>query len=195
MPTNHDNSNNLARDCRRTTAIHPPDVANDELRLIVKRSQVGSCQDVGVGTTTGRIRVRVGQGAESVRTCVETSLGSTQGSRWVSGGWVPGVSVRPDLHTAYEAPRTETEGLIAGFCQRAALAVEKVGVHDACFELGGDSVVAYQILMQVNRAFGVRLDAKRAFQQLTVAALAEMVDEHLLEELEAMSDEDAAQAD
>ena len=53
-------------------------------------------------------------------------------------------SVRPKLASAYQAPQTETEQLIASIWQDV-LHVEDVGIHDSFFELGGHSLRLIQV--------------------------------------------------
>jgi len=53
-------------------------------------------------------------------------------------------------------------------------------------------VFANQILLQIERVLGVALDAEQAFAELTVARLAELAEAAILERIEAMSEEEAA---
>jgi len=89
----------------------------------------------------------------------------------------------------YVAPRSDTERIVAGIWQRA-LGVESVGVKETFFELGGDSVFASQILLEIHRSFGVSINARDAFEAFTIERLAAMIDDRLLEEVESMSDEE-----
>jgi acyl carrier protein len=100
-------------------------------------------------------------------------------------------SVRPDVPTAFVAPRTGVERRIAAIWQKS-LGVEPIGVHDSFFELGGDSVFGNQVLVEIGRALGVSIDPGAAFAQFTIAHLAELAEARMLERLEQMSDEEAA---
>jgi thioester reductase-like protein len=82
---------------------------------------------------------------------------------------------RPDLRTAYVAPRTETEAAIAVLWQDL-LGVEPVGIHDSFFELGGHSLLAPRLLLQVQRLSGVELPLARLLEAPTVAELARAVE-------------------
>ncbi len=107
------------------------------------------------------------------------------------GGAAPRTRARPShLGRDYVAPRTELERTIAALWQRA-LNVEAVGVDDNFFELGGDSVLASQIVAQANKTFGVRVGAREAFEAITVARLAALVERELHAALDALSDEEA----
>jgi acyl carrier protein len=73
-------------------------------------------------------------------------------------------------------PRTPTEQAIAGMWS-AVLAVDRVGVFDDFFALGGESLRAMRILAQIRRAFDLELPIDSLVQgQATVATLAHDVD-------------------
>ncbi len=87
----------------------------------------------------------------------------------------------------YEAPRTEVEAALATLCGEA-LGVEKLGVHDDFFALGGDSLMAIRAVFRIRKAVGVELPVRVFFERPNVAELAEAVEELLLAEIEAMSE-------
>ena len=76
----------------------------------------------------------------------------------------------------FVAPRTDLEIEIAGQWAEV-LGVDKIGVHDDFFALGGNSLVAIQLMAQVRRSTGVRLAMRTLFEASTVAALAELIEE------------------
>ncbi|MEU7091591.1 amino acid adenylation domain-containing protein [Kitasatospora aureofaciens] len=71
------------------------------------------------------------------------------------------------------APRTDREEVLAEIF-RTVLGVERVGVHDAFFDLGGDSILSTQVVSRARQA-GLELTVKELFQARTVARLAELV--------------------
>ena len=75
---------------------------------------------------------------------------------------------RPELETAYIAPRTRTEELLAEVWVEL-LKLEKVGIHDNFFELGGHSLLATQVISRLRRAFGVDLPLRSLFETPTIA--------------------------
>jgi amino acid adenylation domain-containing protein len=85
----------------------------------------------------------------------------------------------PELPSAddqrYIAPRTPTEESLARIWM-AVLELERVGVYDHFFELGGNSLLATQILAQVSRVFGMDIPQRSLFEAPTIAALAEQID-------------------
>jgi amino acid adenylation domain-containing protein/non-ribosomal peptide synthase protein (TIGR01720 family) len=81
----------------------------------------------------------------------------------------------PDTHNSglersYAAPRTEAETLLAGLWAKA-LGLERVGIHDDFFELGGDSILSIQISNRANSQ-GLHLRPGQVFRHRTIAALA-----------------------
>ncbi|GGO22422.1 hypothetical protein GCM10010116_45230 [Microbispora rosea subsp. aerata] len=78
---------------------------------------------------------------------------------------------RPDLLTPYEAPRDGVEERLASLWQEL-LGVEKVGVHDHFFDLGGHSLLGLQLVARLRAAFAVDLPIGAIFDALTVADLA-----------------------
>ncbi|QKW25145.1 amino acid adenylation domain-containing protein [Streptomyces seoulensis] len=77
---------------------------------------------------------------------------------------------RSDLVGAYLAPSTETERALAD-AFAAALGVDKVGVHDGFFQLGGDSMRAIRAVGAL-RDQGLALTVQDVFTRQTVAELA-----------------------
>ncbi|WP_350277771.1 amino acid adenylation domain-containing protein [Kribbella sp. HUAS MG21] len=71
----------------------------------------------------------------------------------------------------YVAPRSETEKEIVAVWQRA-LGIERVGVLDSFFELGGDSISAVSVVGGLRRA-GLDAGVQDVFEARTVAVLAE----------------------
>ena len=72
--------------------------------------------------------------------------------------------------TEYVAPRTRQEIAIANiWC--AVLGLEKIGVHDNFFSIGGDSILAIQVTSRANRA-GIDITPLDVFRRQTIAELA-----------------------
>jgi amino acid adenylation domain-containing protein len=83
-------------------------------------------------------------------------------------------TARPDLKTAFAAPRDALDGVLAKWFADA-LGIERVGIADNFFDLGGDSLTATRIASQVHDAFRAELTIPELFRAATVAALAELV--------------------
>ncbi|MFY0566441.1 non-ribosomal peptide synthetase [Archangium lansingense] len=72
----------------------------------------------------------------------------------------------------FEAPRTEVEQLIAGIWKEV-LQVERVGLDDPFFALGGNSLLALQVHRRLKTALGTGLALTQLFQYPTVRTLAD----------------------
>ena len=75
---------------------------------------------------------------------------------------------------AYVAPRTELEQQLVAIWRRT-LALERVGIEDDFFQIGGHSVLATQMLAQVSDEIGVELPIRQLFEAPTVRKLAEVI--------------------
>jgi acyl transferase domain-containing protein len=111
---------------------------------------------------------------------------------------------RPDLQSAYLAPRDAVEQSIAEIWE-TLLGVERVGVEDNFFELGGHSLLATQLASRVRDAFHVELSLRGFFAAPTVAGLARLIAENLelkerrkleeiLRDVEALDEEEVERA-
>ncbi|HEX7296891.1 MAG TPA: non-ribosomal peptide synthetase [Pyrinomonadaceae bacterium] len=70
----------------------------------------------------------------------------------------------------YVAPRTHDEILLADIWTRI-LGVEAVGINDDFFRLGGDSILATQVISHVRQVIGVELSPVTMFETPTIAGL------------------------
>ena len=75
---------------------------------------------------------------------------------------------RPDH--VFAAPRNPVEEVLANIWS-SVLGVDRVGVHDNFFDLGGDSILSIQIIARANQS-GLGLVPRQLFQHQTVAELA-----------------------
>ncbi|MEM1126998.1 MAG: amino acid adenylation domain-containing protein [Bacteroidota bacterium] len=82
----------------------------------------------------------------------------------------PTEGVRPDLEADYAPPRSEAEHLLARLWAEA-LQLDRVGVHDNFFDLGGESILAIQISARAAQA-GLPLPISLLFRHQTIAELA-----------------------
>jgi FkbH-like protein len=110
--------------------------------------------------------------------------------------------VRSGFASGFVAPRTATEERLAEIW-RELLGVDRVGVHDHFFDLGGQSLLATQLLSRVRETLGVEVPLNALFEEApTVANLARAVSRHQVEsagedelaaallELDGLSDEE-----
>jgi amino acid adenylation domain-containing protein len=82
--------------------------------------------------------------------------------------------VRPNLAAAYVPPQTQIEETIASIW-RQILRIEKVGVHDNYFDLGGNSLLLTETHAKLCLALKVDFPIVRSFEHPTIAALTEFL--------------------
>jgi acyl carrier protein len=84
---------------------------------------------------------------------------------------------RPDLEVAYCAPQSEIERLLAEIWAEV-LAVDRVGIHDNFFDLGGHSLAASRVISRVIQTFKLDLPVKALFDAPTVARMADVLSQN-----------------
>jgi amino acid adenylation domain-containing protein len=90
----------------------------------------------------------------------------------------------------YVMPRTPLEEQVAAILA-SVLNLERVGVFDNFFLLGGHSLLGTQVITRVSDTFGVELTLYSLFAGPTVAELAVEIEGLILAKLESMSDDEA----
>jgi len=83
---------------------------------------------------------------------------------------------RPDLDHPYAAPRSDRERAFAEvWCE--VLELDKVGIDDSFFELGGTSLLSLQAIARLRERHAINVPVVRLFEQPTIAQLAGSQDE------------------
>jgi len=82
---------------------------------------------------------------------------------------------RPELEALYVAPRTPIEEKLAEIW-RQLLGLEKVGIYDNFFDLGGHSLLITQLLARVRDTFKVDISLHSLFKLPTVATIAKKIE-------------------
>ncbi|KAB8190930.1 acyltransferase domain-containing protein [Nonomuraea phyllanthi] len=82
---------------------------------------------------------------------------------------------RPLLRTDYVAPRTEAEAGIAELWG-AYLGIDRVGVHDPFFDLGGNSLLGMAMVLALEKQLGRPVPPALLFEHPTVAEFAAAID-------------------
>lgn len=112
---------------------------------------------------------------------------------------------RPAISSEYVAPSTPTEQRVAAIWQEV-LAISTIGIHDDFSELGGDSLLATQVVARLRKEFQVELPLQYLFEAPTIASLSAFIDgdgladqaderaviEQLLQEIEQSSSAEVA---
>lgn len=114
----------------------------------------------------------------------------------------PPALVRPELDTPFVSPRTPFEETVAAIWAEI-LGVDRVGIHDNFLDLGGDSLVAAQIISRAFNTFRLEVPLPLFFGAPTVAEMATLIAQHtgknlterelegILDELESLTDKEA----
>jgi amino acid adenylation domain-containing protein len=74
----------------------------------------------------------------------------------------------------YRAPATATEAIVAGIYAQV-LGVERVGVDDSFFDLGGDSLLAMRVIAAVNKSLDAHLAVRTLLVTPSVRGLSEQL--------------------
>ena len=81
---------------------------------------------------------------------------------------------RPDLEQSFVAPSTPVETALAEIWAQA-LNINRVGIHDNFFDLGGHSLSATQVISRVRSTLNIDLPLQNLFQEPTVSSFAEQI--------------------
>jgi acyl carrier protein len=140
----------------------------------------------------GRPGIRPAEGAEAFRRVLAADLGPQvvisavplaevveRERRVTAETMAAGADLPPApaaSRAAGAAPRTELEAALARIWGEV-LGADHVGASDDFFELGGNSLVAVQLIAQIRKATGVRLPMRTLFEASTVAGMAARVEQ------------------
>ena len=105
------------------------------------------------------------------------SLREAEQARRPPGTFYP----RPALREPYVAPANDVQRKMAEVWQRV-LAIDEVGINDDFFELGGNSLLATQLVMEMREAFRMSVPLRDFFEKPTVAALSAVIETSAVEE-------------
>jgi acyl transferase domain-containing protein len=84
------------------------------------------------------------------------------------------INERPKVSTQYVAPRNHEEEQIEGIW-RNIIGLDKIGVHDDLFEIGGHSLMAAQIISHIRATLETDIPLADFFKNPTISNLAEIV--------------------
>jgi acyl transferase domain-containing protein len=99
---------------------------------------------------------------------------------------------RPNVRSGYVPAQNETERVIANIWE-ALFGIEKVGVDDNFFDLGGDSLLLLRVQAMIGQTFGANLSSAEMFQHPTISALARRVSQPAAESAGLAAVQDRAQ--
>jgi acyl carrier protein len=111
---------------------------------------------------------------------------------------------RPELGTPFTAPKNSTEKTLADIWANV-LCLDRVGIDDNFFDLGGHSLSATRVVARVIESFQLNLPINVLFRSATVAEMAAVIGQkhreraspehiaNILREIEALSETEAEQ--
>jgi len=110
--------------------------------------------------------------------------------------------IRPQMSRAYEPPESELQWSLAAIWTEV-LAIDKVGIRDSFFDLGGNSLLASLVLSRLPEQWRAEISLQALFEKPTIADLAAVIIEmklarsnkgevaDLLAEIESLTDDQA----
>ena len=133
----------------------------------------------------GEVLLRTLSMGGSPQVAVSTSDLSARINRWIhlasvregehaADAETTALHPRPALSCDYVAPANPTETSLADIWQQL-LGVDKVGIHDNFFDLGGHSLLGTQLLSRIRAAFQIQMPLRTLYDSPTVAAMAESI--------------------
>jgi len=99
-------------------------------------------------------------------------------------------SVRPTLEHTYMPPRNPLEERLVRIWAEL-LKLDRVGINDDFFELGGDSLLATQFISRVFQRLKVELPVRRLFENPTIAEFSVLIEEAVLQNVERLTEGEA----
>ena len=93
----------------------------------------------------------------------------------------------------FVAPEGATEELLSRIWAQV-LRVDRVGVQDSFFDLGGNSLLATQLISRIRAAFRIDIHLEVLFDQPTIRGLAQIIEERILDEVGRMSEGEVRRA-
>ncbi len=170
-------------------------------------------QNVAFGATVAQLAITPKEGAEVFQNLlsiiptiqkVVISTGNLQAriDQWMKQEPLPDTNLnkvgssslhlRPNLPNPYVAPRNDTEETIALIWEEI-LGIAQLGIYDNFFEAGGDSLLATQLLSRLRKVFQVELPLSSLFETATIAQMAELIEEMLIEKIKELTEQEAQQ--
>jgi len=112
---------------------------------------------------------------------------------------------RPNINSEYVEPKTDLEKQILPEWIKL-LGIEKIGINDNFFDLGGDSLIGTQLVSRMRKIFSVDIPIQAIFENATIKGIAELIQKeknngssddneklsNVLDLLDNISDEEAA---
>ncbi|WP_017654082.1 non-ribosomal peptide synthetase [Fortiea contorta] len=88
-----------------------------------------------------------------------------------------------NIETKVVSPRNPIEEILVAIWLEV-LNLKQIGIHDNFFEIGGNSLLAMQLINQVNAAFSTNIPLRSLFQCSTIAEMGEIVEAHTMDKIQ-----------
>ena len=92
----------------------------------------------------------------------------------------------------FVAPQTQAEKVIASIWADI-LGIEQISINDDFFDLGGHSLLVMRLISQLRNAFSLEISLRTIFDAPSIELLARTIEDLVLKEIEALSDDDVEQ--
>ena len=86
---------------------------------------------------------------------------------------------RPELDVPHAEAETQTQSRLVNLWTEV-LDIDHIGIHDPFLELGGDSLLAMQLSMDIDSHFGVQIPQWILYECTTPAEMSVLIDEYIL---------------
>ncbi len=124
-------------------------------------SLINSAVNGNVIISTGDLNERIEEISKGKESSEEENTGS--------------LHERPNIPTPYKEPKTELEKEILTVWQKL-LGIEKIGIYDNFFDLGGNSLSGTQLVSELREKFQVELPLQSLFDDPTISGVAEIIE-------------------
>ena len=104
---------------------------------------------------------------------------------------LPAPSADNVLRETMSEPKTAIEDRLAGILSKL-LALDKIGLEDNFFTLGGHSLLGTQLIGRIREAFGIEVSLRTVFDSPTLAELSAEIERLLMAKLDSMSEEEVS---
>ncbi len=92
----------------------------------------------------------------------------------------------------FVAPRSSLEESVAAVWQER-LGIDRISINENFYQLGGDSLLATQIVAELRDMFSIDLSLKQFFDKQTISGVAECIEDMVIAEVSGLSDAQAQQ--
>ena len=154
---------------------HAPPLTGLYLPSAGGRQRISHANDPRTNTKIGAVRERLS--AWLPEYMVPTHIVALEEFPLTSSGKLDRKALpAPEYQDAdrYRAPTTAVEEILVGIYARV-LGLERVGVDDSFFDLGGDSLSAMRLIAAINASLYADLGVRAVFEAPTVAELARLI--------------------